>query len=63
MHWQANESKNISEQIAQLQGLYSELNSLGLNLPENLRAMILCAGLPDSLDGVITTAIHTKDTT
>ena len=63
MRWQANESKNISEQIAHLQGLYSELNSSGLNLPENLRAMILCAGLPDSLDGVITTAIHTKDAT
>lgn len=63
MCWQCYDLGDISSQITQLRTLFSELTALELTLPENLQTMILCAGLPESLDGVVSTPIHMKSTT
>jgi uncharacterized protein (DUF1501 family) len=60
IRWQLDSNEDASAQIGQIQDLFEKLSAAGLTIPENLRAMLICAGCPASLDGVITTAIHTK---
>jgi hypothetical protein len=61
IRWQLDSNEDASAQIGQIQDLFEKLSAAGLTIPQNLRAMLICAGCPPSSDGVITTAIHTKD--
>ena len=48
--------------IAHLVELFAQLSGVGLVLPDNLKAMLLCTGLGDNYASLITTAVHTIGT-
>ena len=60
IRWEIDERKDVPTQIMNVTNLFRRLADAGLDLPQNLRAMILCAGAPPTFDAVVTTAVHTK---
>ena len=50
---------DVSAEVAHLVDLFSRLKGAGLDLPNNLRAMLICTGLGDNYSNLVTTAIHT----
>ena len=52
-----------SAEIAHLVELFARLSGVGLVLPDNLKAMLLCTGLGDNYASLVTTAVHTIGTT
>jgi hypothetical protein len=55
-------NKELSAEIAHLQDLFAQLTGTGLDLPVNLRAMLICTGLSDNYSNLVTTIVHTKAT-
>jgi hypothetical protein len=55
-------NKEPSAEIAHLQDLFAWLTGAGLDLPVNLRAMLICTGLGDNYSNLVTTIVHMKAT-
>ena len=53
---------DISSEIGHLINLFAQLKGAGLDLPNNLHAMLICTGLGDAYSSLVTTAIHTIGT-
>ena len=50
---------DVSAEVAHLVDLFARLEGAGLDLPNNLHAMIICTGLGDNYSNLVTTAVHT----
>ena len=50
---------DVSAEVAHLVDLLACLKGTGLDLTNNLHAMLICTGLEDNYSNLITTAIHT----
>ena len=49
---------DVSAEVAHLIDLFARLKGAGLDLPNNLCAMLICTGLGDAYSSLVTTAIH-----
>ena len=53
---------DVSAEVAHLIDLFAHLKGAGLDLPNNLHAMLICTGLGDNYSNLVTTAVHTIGT-
>ena len=58
MNWRLG-GGDVSAEVAHLVNLFACLKDIGLDLPNNLCAILICTGLGDNYSNLVTTAVYT----